>query len=239
MMFVYVRLVLIALAVSAITPVNAEPAPTQAQTAPSGVAAKYVSDQMVIQLRTGPGSNYKIMRSLVSGTALELLANSEQYSRVRTSDGLEGWVLSQFLQNEPTYKQQYIKTKDQISLLENQITQLKKEQESLQLTNKNLSNAKNQWESDKKKLLEETEHLRDVAAKPLELSDENASLSKKAQSQEERLNNLMDQIRELRDQTNKQWFLTGAGVILAGMLIGILIPKMRRHRHSDWASNLR
>jgi SH3 domain protein len=88
-------------------------------------------------------------------------------------------------------------------------------------------------------LLQETEHLRNVAAKPLALSDENEVLSKKTQSQEEKLNALIDQMQQLRDESNKQWFLTGAGVVLAGMLIGILIPRLRRHRQSDWAATLR
>jgi len=57
---------------------------------------RYVSDRLEIQMRTGKGTQFRIMRMLPSGTALEILEtdNENGYTRVRAPGGVEGWVLS-------------------------------------------------------------------------------------------------------------------------------------------------
>ena len=64
----------------------------------------YVIDQITITLRAGQGTQHQILRTLPSGTPMEVLRVNEDsgYSQVRTKDGVEGWVLSQYLIDEPT-----------------------------------------------------------------------------------------------------------------------------------------
>jgi SH3 domain protein len=39
----------------------------------------------------------------------------------------------------------------------------------------------------------------------------------------------------LRDRTNRDWFLAGAGVLFGGILLGLLVPKLRKRKNwSDW-----
>src|SRR3954470_18343828 len=67
-------------------------------------ATVYVSDQLTIPLRRGPSNEYKIINaSLPSGTALEVLQTNEAagFTEVRTPNGTEGWVPSQYLATEP------------------------------------------------------------------------------------------------------------------------------------------
>lgn len=69
---------------------------------------RYVSDVMHIQLRKGPSNQQEIVASgLASGTHLtfvreELDSSRVPWSLVRTADGAQGWVRSQFLVSEPT-----------------------------------------------------------------------------------------------------------------------------------------
>jgi len=61
---------------------------------------RYVTDKLSIELRRGPGNEYKITRTLEAGLALEVIEQTQEgYSRVRVGDaqGTEGWVLTQFL----------------------------------------------------------------------------------------------------------------------------------------------
>lgn len=61
---------------------------------------QYVSDELVINLREGKGNEYKIIKMLRNGTPLNILEEAEQYLKVRTEEGLEGWVLKQYITSE-------------------------------------------------------------------------------------------------------------------------------------------
>ena len=61
---------------------------------------QYVSDELVINLREGKGNEYKIIKMLRNGTPLNILEEAEQYLKVRTAEGLEGWVLKQYITSE-------------------------------------------------------------------------------------------------------------------------------------------
>src|SRR4051812_28220921 len=72
-------------------------------------ATVYVSDQLTIPLRRGPSNEYKIINAgLPSGTALEVLQKNEEagFTQVRTPNGIEGWVPSQYLASEPPARDQ-------------------------------------------------------------------------------------------------------------------------------------
>jgi len=47
---------------------------------------------------------------------------------------------------------------------------------------------------------------------------------------------LIDEIRELRNGNNKLWFLTGAGVIFIGIIIGAMLARQRKPKSSGWGS---
>jgi len=60
----------------------------------------YVSDQVEITLRTGQGTDHKIIAMIKSGDAVEVLTPGNNWTQVRTSNGKRGWVLSRFLKSE-------------------------------------------------------------------------------------------------------------------------------------------
>ena len=54
---------------------------------------QYVIDVLYITLRAGQGDEFQVLRSMKSGTRLEVLEVSDQgYSLVRTEKGEEGWA---------------------------------------------------------------------------------------------------------------------------------------------------
>jgi len=68
-------------------------------TTPLGVYAdtQYVSDNLIIMMRSGAGGDYKIIKTLKTGTPLEILEESGDYFKVKTSDNTEGWVLKRYI----------------------------------------------------------------------------------------------------------------------------------------------
>ncbi|MEQ9563603.1 MAG: TIGR04211 family SH3 domain-containing protein, partial [Woeseiaceae bacterium] len=68
----------------------------------------WISDQFEVMLRTGPSTGNAIQLMLNSGARLEVLERDAEsgYSRVRTSGGTEGWVLTRYLMGEPAAREQ-------------------------------------------------------------------------------------------------------------------------------------
>ncbi len=55
-------------------------------------SADYVRDELHINMRTGPGNQYRILRVLVSGEQVSRLGENDGWVNVRSADGQEGWV---------------------------------------------------------------------------------------------------------------------------------------------------
>ncbi|HKK23328.1 MAG TPA: hypothetical protein VJ947_06540, partial [Pseudohaliea sp.] len=42
---------------------------------------------------------------------------------------------------------------------------------------------------------------------------------------------------ELASRRNRDWFIAGAVVLLAGVLVGIIVPRIRWRRRSRWSDS--
>ena len=75
--------------------------------ATAGVAqeTQYISDMVLVPVRSGAGSEYRtVNRGLPSGTALLVYAQSEdgEWTEIETRGGARGWIPTRYLQKEPT-----------------------------------------------------------------------------------------------------------------------------------------
>ena len=65
---------------------------------------RYVRDFIVITLRSGMGDEYKVIGNLTTDERVEVLQEEEDFLRVRTEKGEEGWVRSQYItKNVPKF----------------------------------------------------------------------------------------------------------------------------------------
>ena len=49
--------------------------------------------------------------------------------------------------------------------------------------------------------------------------------------------NLKQENRDLSNRTTQNWFLIGAGVIIAGIVLGLILPHLRfQRRKTSWGS---
>ena len=100
---------------------------------------QYVSDHLVITVRTGQGAQFQIIKTLESGEHVEVLETTDTgYTRIETSDGTEGWVRTQYLATEPVAKEkleraeaQLLKTKTSLSKIKESYAELSKEHKVL------------------------------------------------------------------------------------------------------------
>jgi hypothetical protein len=71
--------------------------------------ADFVTDKIVIEVRSQRLSQGAVLKTLPSGSVVEVLMTDGAYSRIRTSDNITGWVQSQFLTLEQPTQIEYLK----------------------------------------------------------------------------------------------------------------------------------
>ncbi len=196
----------------------------------------YVTDRLQLPVRRGPGFNYKIINLLRSGTPVTILeTNKENWARIQyTYKGQtrEGWVPARLLTNQPIARMQLKEVEAENARLKTRIQQLETQLSNLQTeqaeTKKLLSEAQ-------KKLFilrKDYDHLKQTAGNALELDKENQQLKQQLAQLEEENADLKDQIAHSEDAIKRQWFLTGAGVLLLGLILGRFARLPRRR--SSW-----
>ena len=197
---------------------------------------RYVNDELIITLRAGQGSEYKVLKSLPSGTRLELLEEGDgnDFSKVRTKGGIEGWVRSWYLSEMPTAKLLLADATRKAERLEAENKKLRAGKSSSSKTNKDLQQQLNKLEKENTKLLKENNKLKDIASRPIELESENKRLV--AEATQIKLDNqrYADENRDLRQSSVQKWFMAGSGVLVVGIIFGLILPRLRRNRSSSW-----
>lgn len=202
---------------------------------PSLAETRYVIDQIVINLRTGKGNEYRTIKNLKTGTALEILEEDNNYLKVRIKSGEEGYVLKQYVSK---------KTPGPIVIarLEKERDQLKKELERLKADNETQSTLKNSAEDelaemDKaltlskqelKLLADKYEELRFKSEHIVQLAEERDQLDAEHSKLSAEVQQLRKENEGFQRSSSIRWFLAGGGVFLFGWIAGKISRKKRR-----------
>lgn len=199
---------------------------------------RYVSDQLEVTLRRGPTLSHAVLKMLKSGTALEVLENDAEtgHTRVKINNGMEGWVLSRYLSTEPTARMQLEKMVKEMNRTENSENSVLAQLKTIRTEYGNANQRIAQLEIEKKRLEEELASIKHAAANVMSIDKENKKFRQKLTATEERLNALQIENRELEDIRNKDWFFAGAVVLVSGLLLGILLPRLMRKKASRYDS---
>ncbi len=178
-------------------------------------ATKYVTDEFEIMLRTGQSTKHEIRRQIKSGTPLQVLQESEGYTQVRMPNGVEGWVLSRYLINQPSGR-------DRLAALEKRHEKLKTRFDQAVA-------------EEKATMQKEIERLKDIAKRPLELQRENAELKAQLAEEKDRYDKLATESEVLKSPLkDREWFTRGALVVVASMIFGIVLTRIPWQRKKKW-----
>lgn len=198
----------------------------------------WVTDQFEIMLRTGPSTSNAIQLMVDSGTRLEVLERDPDtgYSRVRTPGGTEGWVITRYLMNEPSAREQLQRLTSQLTDAQETGSSLSSQLQAIRAQQQQAEQRIASLEREKSELETELAEIRRTAADVLAIDEQNRRLQEELTDAEIRVDTLEQENRNLSGQRNRNWFITGASVLFAGMLLGIWLPRIRWQRRSRYES---
>lgn len=213
---------------------------------PAAAETRYVVDELVITLRLGKSTDHKILKNLKTGTPLEVLEDDDKtYIKVRTPDGLEGYVLRQYVSPEIPKKQIIEKLEGLNTSLQKKISSLETAKSNLEKQLKTIEKNYNQEFSEisaasadmKQKIEQALENERIAAEKytallaqaenVVEIAAERDQLLQKNIKLEADVTLLTNENDELSDSRIIKWFLAGGGVLFFGWIIGKISRKKR------------
>ncbi len=197
---------------------------------------RWVSDQFEITMRTGKSSRQSIVRMLKSGTRVELLEvdNDAGYSLVRTGSGAEGWVLNRYLLKSPPARVRLPDLESRLQKTEQDRDKLRQQVRSLQQERQELQNQVERLDGSSQDLQQQLNEIRQLSAGAIQIADQNKRLKQQSIETERMLEELKAENARLGSRSDQRWFLAGAGSVIVGMIIGLIIPRIRWRRKSKW-----
>ena len=198
----------------------------------------WVSDQFEIMLRTGPTTSNAIERLLGSGTQLESLETDAEsgYSRVRTSAGTEGWVLTRYLMGEPPAREQLIRLSSQLTNANARGSSMGSQLNSIETEYQAATQRVSALESERDQLQSELAEIKRTAANVLAIDKQNKEFRQQLTDTEIEVSVLEEENSSLSAQGNRYWFISGALVLLGGVMLGLILPRMKFQRRSRYDS---
>ncbi|MDH5778078.1 MAG: TIGR04211 family SH3 domain-containing protein [Gammaproteobacteria bacterium] len=204
----------------------------------NAIAAKrYVSDQLTITVRSGQGSQHKVLKALKTGARMELLEEFPDtgYAHVELEDGLQGFVRLQYLVDKPVALDRLTWLQGKYDKLKEQNNATKEELANLKAEFSKLSRNSAKLDKESKELQQRMSHINQVAAKPILLDKENRQLKEENVTLANEQNLLRQENQILKDRQGRDWFIAGGGVMLLGVLLGIVLPKLGWRKKSSWS----
>ena len=198
----------------------------------AAVEKRYVSDQLRLQLRSGPGNEFRIIKTLSSGAHLIYIEETENknHTKVKTDKGIEGWVLSQFLVKSPVAKEKLILAERKLNKVQAELDTLKQQTDALTQEKTTLSGDRSSLSREKKSLEKELKRITDISANALQLDSKNTKLTKRNQELEIQLETLTVDNTRLNDNKERTFMIIGGALIILGIILGLAIPAMRGGR---------
>ncbi|HLT13649.1 MAG TPA: TIGR04211 family SH3 domain-containing protein [Marinobacter sp.] len=197
----------------------------------------WVDDQLYLPVRSGAGTQFRIIENAVpSGTPLEVLETGESYTKVRTPKGTEGWVSTQYLSNTPIARDQLTRATRELEKAKEDVSSLRQQLASVTEERDNLQNAENNLSNQAGNLQEELRKIKSIAADSINLERRNRELREENQKLRNDLEVLTAENERLEASKESDFMLLGAGLVLGGVLLALLIPMLKPTRKTDnWA----
>jgi SH3 domain protein len=201
---------------------------------------QYISDIVLVPVRSGAGADYRIVnRGLPSGTALLVFAQSDdgEWAEIETRGGTRGWIPSQYLQQEPPaallindLRVELEQARAERDRVVSQLNQSSTEVDEADETIIGLTTTIEQTQA-------ELTEIKRVSAAALDLDLMNQQLVAELESGRSSADLLRLENVRLRERIANNQMLDGALAVLLGVILAVVAPRLwpRKKRPDGWS----
>ncbi len=195
----------------------------------------YVSDDLIINFRSLPSNQGRIVKLLPSGTPLDVIERQQngEWARVRTRGGDEGWVLQQYVQDQPVAADRLKEANREVERLTSAVADLKERLNTVQSARSEAEQSSSDLGSRVEALQSELAEIKRASAGALETAAENQRLGELNARLRSEMDDLVKERDELAANTRQRWLMIGGGLVLTGLFLGMVMKS--RPRRSAWS----
>ena len=197
-----------------------------ARAAGADTHTRYVIDVVVVTVRAEASDSAEVLSRVSTGDRVQLTGLAEgTFEQVRLEDGTLGWVDSRFISSdEPaTLGRQRLRAEfEELQQLYDRSREAQAESEDALI----------RLSDDYRLVNEELTKLRGSAGDPSDIELKLEQMKEQLAMVEAESEQLLRLNKELKESSDTRWFLVGAGVLLAGIVLGMAIPRVRKRRTS-------
>jgi SH3 domain protein len=195
----------------------------------------YVSDTTLeANLRSGTSQDNRIIGMLRPGTKVTLTSEQDGWAEVTLEDGRTGWILRRYLSERPPWRETAERLQTENEQLRTKLNKIRTEYQQMMQKSGELQKKMDSQQGELLSVQNDYGELKKSSTNYLNLKMAYENLQNEARQTKAKLDELEKGYGKLKTSRALRWFLSGAGVLILGWIIGSSMARIRRRRSSDY-----
>ena len=195
----------------------------------------YVSDTTLeANLRSGTSQDNRIIGMLRPGTKVTLTSEQDGWAEVTLEDGRTGWILRRYLSERPPWRETAERLQKENEQLRTKLNTVRTDYQQMMQKSTELQKQMDSQQGELLSAQSDYEELKKSSTNYLNLKMAYENLQNEARQTKAKLDELEKAYGKLKTSRALRWFLSGAGVLILGWIIGSSMARVKRRRSSDY-----
>ena len=195
----------------------------------------YVSDTTLeANLRSGTSQDNRIIGMLRPGTKVTLTSEQDGWAKVTLEDGRTGWILRRYLSERPPWRETAERLQKENEQLRTKLNTVRTDYQRMMQKSTELQKQMDSQQGELLSAQSDYEELKKSSTNYLNLKMAYENLQNEARQAKAKLDELEKAYGKLKTSRALRWFLSGAGVLILGWIIGSSMARVKRRLSSDY-----
>ncbi len=195
----------------------------------------YIADDTNLALRGAPNSYGPLIKVLSTGTSVTVVGEPKNgFIKIRLIDGTEGFIRTKYTKKEPPEQDPKDTASKNLVLLQNEISTLKGQLELAQKASTPDTPLEKTLATERDQLSRELSELKITAKNAKQIEKNRDELQEQVVKNTQELAQLKLDNKILSDTTQRDWLIYGGALVIIGIFLGFVLPKISWRRKSGW-----